>query len=146
MITLEKLLVLKSIEIFKYTPDEVLIELASSASEAFFRAGDTIMRKDDFGDSMFVIVTGKVHILDGETVLAEMGEYDVFGELAALSPEKRTASVVAKQDLLTLKITNKTLYEIMDLNIGLAKGVIHALCQRYRNISKQLHESITVKN
>ena len=132
MITLERLFVLKSVDLFKKTDDEALVELASLATECENSAGETIIRKGDLGSCMYVIVSGKVTVHDGDRVLAELGERTVFGEMAALSPEVRMASVTALQDVFLLKIERDVIYEVMSLNSGLAQGIIEVLCQRAR--------------
>jgi CRP-like cAMP-binding protein len=136
MITIEKLLILKSVKLFEHTPDDVLLELASSLTEVNYLVGETIIHKGEYGSSMFIIVSGKAKILDGETTLAEVGEYDYFGELAVLSPEARIATVVVTEELLALKVTSSVLYELMNLDIGLVKGIILELCDRYRTLAE----------
>lgn|SRR3990167_10645867 len=140
MITLEKLLLLQSAEIFKYTPEEALVELAASTTEEYFTAGDVIIQENEFDDCMYIVVYGRANIMTGDMFLAKAEKNDIFGELAALAPEKRIASVIADTDMLALKISHKIIYEIMELNVGLTKGIIHVLCQRYRHLSMQMRQ------
>ncbi len=135
MITLERLLILKSVDLFKKTDDEALVELAALATECEFKAGETIIRKGELGSCMFVIVSGRVKVHDGDRIIAELGELTVFGEMAALSPEVRIASVTALQDVFLLKIEREVIYEVMSLNSGLAQGIIEVLCQRARSLA-----------
>lgn len=135
MITLEKILALKSVYLFSYTPEEVLVEVALAAREQLYAAGKHIIKKDHFGDTMYVILSGKVKVHDGEIMLAELHGNDVFGELSALLPEKRIASVTALEDTMVLKISSEDLYQLMDLHSGLAKGIIQFLCMRMRERS-----------
>lgn len=136
MITMEKLLVLKSVDLFKKTEDEALVELAMLSTECQYPAGETIFRKGDLGSSMYVIVSGRVKVHDGDRVLTELGERTVFGEISALSPEVRIASVTALEEVLLLKIEREVIYEVMCLNAGLAQGIIEVLCQRARALAK----------
>lgn len=135
MITIEKLLLLKSVPLFKYTPDDILLELAHSLKEHYAAAGEMIMQKGEFGQVMYIIARGKVKVHDKDNVLAELEELDVFGELAALSPEVRTASVTAVENSVLLKINNEMLYDMMEMHIGLVRGIIEVLCQRTRDIA-----------
>jgi CRP/FNR family cyclic AMP-dependent transcriptional regulator len=136
MITMEKLLVLKSADLFKKTEDEALLELAMLASQAHFLSGETIFKKGDVGTCMFVIVEGRVKVHDGDNMLAELGPGEVFGEMAALSPEVRIATVTAMEDVTLLKIEREIIYEVMSLNSGLAQGIIEVLCQRARSLAR----------
>jgi CRP-like cAMP-binding protein len=56
-----------------------------------------IVRKGDPGPEMFLICRGQVEVLsDSGGVIATLKEGDIFGELAVLLGEKRTATVRAK--------------------------------------------------
>lgn len=135
MITLEKVLVLKTVALFKYTPEEILLIVAEAMKEELVEAGQLIIKKGDFGDVMYIIAEGSVKVHDGELVFATLGKREVFGELAALSPEKRIASITAQEDSLLLSIDSELLYDLMDMHSGLAKGIIQMLCHRARLIS-----------
>jgi CRP-like cAMP-binding protein len=100
----EKVLVLKSASLFNQTPDNVLADVAQRVQEISFEAGDLIFNKGDFGDSLYIIISGTVQVWDGPHLLNELGEGDIFGELALLDPAPRSASVktVAPTRLLQL--------------------------------------------
>jgi CRP/FNR family cyclic AMP-dependent transcriptional regulator len=136
MITLEKLLVLKTIPLFKHIPDDILLVVAGTVKEQTVEAGELIIKKDDWGTTMYMIVTGKVkiHHDDDTKKFITLGEREVFGELAALSPEKRIASVTAMEDSLLLTLTHTDLSHLIDMHIGVAKGIISVLCQKIRTI------------
>lgn len=136
MITLEKVLVLKSVGLFANTPDEILVEIALTSQERVFSTGENIIHEDEYNSDMYIIVSGSVKVHDKNKMLAKLGENDVFGELAALSPEKRIASVTALSDTLLLKISSESIYELMELNTELSKGIIQFLCNRIRTIAK----------
>ena len=141
MIALEKLLLLKSVTLFKQTPVDLLMQVVITiVKEQMFSAGERIIEKGDSGTNMFIIVKGQVKVHDGETIIATLSDREIFGELSALSLQPRVASVSAVTDCVLLKISSAGLYEIMHLDIGLAKGIIHALCDRARSMSMQMQE------
>jgi CRP-like cAMP-binding protein len=74
---------LRSVSIFRDTPPDVLSDLASLLSEVKFAADQMIFKKGDYGDSMFIIVDGKVKVHDGELLYNYLGISDVFGEMSA---------------------------------------------------------------
>lgn len=141
MILLEKILLLKSVTLFKQVPDDLLKIIATSAKEKIVNTGDLILQKGEVGRDMFVIVNGRVRVHDDNLFIKELSEGDFFGELAALSFTRRVASVSALTDGLLLKISSATLYEIMDMDVGLAKGIIKALCERMEEMAIQLQIS-----
>ncbi len=138
LITLEKVLILRTVGLFEGTPDDLLAEVAHVAEEVHVAPGDNIIRKGETGESMFVIAEGEVNIHDGEKTLVTLGARQVFGELAALVPEARTASATAKTDALLLEIHREALFHIMETNIQVAEGVIRVLVGRIRQMSAQL--------
>lgn len=142
MDTFEKMLFLKSLSLFQYVKDEVLVSIAGAVEEMTFQPGELIIQKGGLGNTMFMIVEGKVKVHDNDHLLKEMGPHEVFGELAALSPEKRIASVTAIEETVVLKISSTTLYDLMEIQIELAKGIIQVLCQRSRSIANDLRRAL----
>lgn len=138
MNTFEKMLFLKAMPLFKYVNDEVLIDVASVLEEQIVKPGEQIIEKGGIGTTMYMIVAGKVKVHDGDCLLKELGDHEVFGELAALSPAKRIASVTALEETFLLKINNSAFFDLMEMQVDLAKGIIHVLCQRTRSIVSDL--------
>ena len=136
MLTLEKLMLLHDVAIFRHASDETLLELAYLLTEEYVVADQPIVKKGDFGADMYIVAQGKVQVHDGDLVIEELDAHEVFGEIAALSPEARVASVTAIENSLLLKINHEILYDVMARNIGLVKGIIEVLCQRTRNLAK----------
>ena len=124
--------------LFQYVKDDVLLGVASVLEEQLVKPGETVIQKGDLGTIMYMIVTGKLRAHDENRQIKELGGHEVFGELAALSPEKRIASVTALEETLLLKIGSEALYDLMEAQIELAKGIIQVLCQRVRSIAKDL--------
>lgn len=132
MLTIEKTLILKSASIFSETPAEVLAELAQYLDEVEIETGKTIFEKGDPGNSMYIIVSGKVQVHDGERTLNELGDREVFGEMALLDPAPRMASVTALEPTLLLRLGQEPFYEVVDARTEIARGVIRVLSRYLR--------------
>jgi CRP-like cAMP-binding protein len=130
--------------LFRYVKDDVLLGVAAILEEQLVQPGEVIIQKGEMGTIMYMVVTGRVRVHDENQHLKEIGEHDVFGELAALSPQERIASVTALQETLLLKISNRMIYDLMELQTELAKGVIQVLCQRIRTIASDLTQALTL--
>jgi CRP/FNR family transcriptional regulator, cyclic AMP receptor protein len=68
-----------------------------------YRKGKTIVRQGTHGTSAFLIKKGKVEVFvtddaGNKKVLASLKENDLFGEMAMISNDARTASVIALED------------------------------------------------
>jgi len=81
---------------------------------------------------MNIIVDGKVKVHDEDKNFAELAERDVFGELAVLDPEPRSATVTALEDTTLFRLEQEAFYELMAEHIEMAQGVIRSLCRRLR--------------
>jgi CRP-like cAMP-binding protein len=80
-------------------------------------------------------VSGRFVARDGERILRELGPGSTVGELAALAPEPRSASVSALEDGLLLRIDKVLLDELMADRPELARAVIASLVRMLRNSS-----------
>jgi HEAT repeat protein len=134
MLTVEKIMILKGVAMFSRTPEEVLDDLAAILEEVQLKKGDVIFRKGDVGDSMYIIVSGSVRVFDGDKTINVLEAKDIFGELALLDPEPRSASVAALEDTHLFRIDRETFSELMAGSISIVRGVLHVLCERLRRI------------
>jgi cyclic nucleotide-binding protein len=135
MLTIEKVIILKSVHMFAEASDEILSDVAAIVEELDVPAGRVIFEKGEAGDSMYVIVEGAVHVYDGERTICRLGARDIFGELALLDPEPRLASVSAEAPTRLLRLDREAFLELMEANIEIVRGVLHVLCERLRRAS-----------
>ena len=88
LLTIEKVLILKSVDIFSSVPEAQLVDLATIVDTVEYQAGDVIIHKGDLGSSMYIVVDGKARVYEGDQELGILGHRGVFGHLAALDPEQ----------------------------------------------------------
>jgi hypothetical protein len=135
MLLIEKVLMLKTVPMFAKTSEDVLAEMAGLFEEVEYRAGETIFAKGDVGESMYLIVSGRVRVFDGDTKLSELAGKEIFGELALLDPQPRSASVMAIEDARLFRLDGETFSQLMAGNLEIVRGVLHVLCERLRRTS-----------
>lgn len=143
--TVEKVLILRSVNLFKSTPDDALAELGEILTEVEIPSGNNIVQKGEQGSSMFIIVNGKVAVMDGERVLNTLGERAVFGELALLDTEPRSATIRAVEDTLLFRLDQESFYELMSDRVEVAMGTIQMLTGNLRARVREvmeLHEQL----
>lgn len=104
---------LKGLNLFhEFTGDEMqsFLELVDPLT---VKAGDTIVKQDEHGDCMFVVVTGNarvIHRKEGKQFeLAALGPGDFFGELALVDEGPRSADVEAVEDCQMLQISQSVI-------------------------------------
>jgi hypothetical protein len=132
LLTIEKVLILKTVSIFAETPEEILTEVAAILEEVNVKAGAMILQKDDVGRCMYIIVDGRVRVHHGDQTIAYLGARDIFGELAVLDAEPRSASVTAEIDTHLFRLDQDAFYELMADRFEVARGIIRMLCRRVR--------------
>ncbi len=132
MLIIEKILLLKNSDIFKVCKEVDLIDIASICIENHFDKGVTIFKKDDPGNCMYFIHSGKVSIHDKEHELAVLSANEIFGELSLLDSEPRSASATTLTDCILLKIEQELFYDVIATNPDILKGIMRTLCKRLR--------------
>ena len=130
--TLEKVIALKKSSIFSTLPNEILAAVAPLLEESWFENGTTIFKKGELGNCMYIIVQGKVRVHDDDLTLNFLEDGKVFGEMAALDSEPRVASVTAVADTCLLRLAQEPLYELIDEQPDLARGIIRTLSGHLR--------------
>jgi CRP/FNR family cyclic AMP-dependent transcriptional regulator len=137
LLLIEKVLLLKSLNLFKETPENILADLAPIMKEMQYEQGTEIFKEGETGDCMYIIQQGNIKIHKGNTTLAILKEKEVFGELSLLDADTRSASATADTDCILYKIDQEPFYELMDERPEVAKGFIKILCQRLRTMNEK---------
>lgn len=130
--TVEKVLFLKSIDLFSQIPGEDLAQVALISTEETREPGEEIFGEGESGDALYLVLDGKVRVHLQEKVIAELGERECFGEMAILDAAPRSASVTAIDGTNLLKISREDFQEIMTEKPEIALGIIKVLSRRLR--------------
>ncbi len=146
MIALEKLLLLKTVILFKQMPEDLLLEIINTiVKEKLVPANLEILNKNSINSTMYIIVSGRVKVHDGDTLITELGEREIFGELSSLTHLPAVSSITTLTECLFLTISSSALYELMDIEPGMSKGIIQALCARTQSMSQQIRDLLHAK-
>ncbi len=100
-------MILRQVEIFRGLDDAQLEQIVVISHEQIYDEGTSIFRQYDDGDAIFFIGSGQVEVQvkteDGGTRAAiYLGEGQVFGEMALIDQGKRSASVLAIANSVTI--------------------------------------------
>ena len=120
------------IQIFADVSEETLVDIATATSVEHLHPNEVVFEKDSWGTSMYIVARGRVRVHDEVHTIAELGEREVFGELAAIIPEPRLASVTAIEETTLFRINNTVLAELLADNFQITEGIIRVLCHRIR--------------
>lgn len=106
--------------------------LAADAVVRRLSAGQWLMRRGDPGDSLHLVLSGRLEILDaGGAVIRVLGAPSAVGELALLTGAPRTASVRVRRDADLLRISadrfGQLLADAPELGVALARYLARLL-------------------
>ena len=119
---------------FRDLGPDLLRGIESSMFERRFEAGEPLMRQGDAGDSLMVVQEGEVEVfvtIDGARhVLKRAGAREVFGEMALLTREPRTASVIALTPVRVLVLPAEDFHRLARSQPSLAEVLSRLTAQR----------------
>ena len=137
--TIERVLFLKGVDAFGGLPTDVLADVAGLLHEVVVPAGQTIVRKGEEGTSMFLVVDGRVRVDDDGQELNHLGPRSVFGELALLDAEPRSASVDSTEPSMLFRLDQEPFFELMtdrpEVLRQMLRGVIATLRARLADVA-----------
>jgi CRP/FNR family cyclic AMP-dependent transcriptional regulator len=102
----------------------------SNIETKFIKAGGVIFREGDEAHELFVIKSGQVRIQLGNRTLAELSANDVFGEMALIDNEPRSATALAVTDVELVAVSEKQFLFLVGQTPYFAVKVMRVLVQR----------------
>ncbi len=144
--SIERLLMVRGVPIFKELRDDFLVRLAAIMNEVSFPSGRTIFSEGQEGRSLYIVVSGRVRVHLGDKDLAVLDKGSCFGEMSLFDAEPRSASVTAIANTECLVLTQQQLYEAIDETPGIAINIIRLLSRRIRSQNLQLNELQAAKH
>ena len=97
--------------------------------------GEIIFDKGDPGDVMYVVKSGKVSLVKGDTVLEVVDANGVFGEMALVDSEPRSARAVAASDCELIPVDPKWFYFMVEQTPFFARHVMKVMADRLRRVT-----------
>ena len=123
---------LASVDLLTTLDSEGRRRLAAAAADHVFAAGEAIVRQGAAGDSMFVVLRGRVRVTlepsGQEVAVIETG--GCFGEMSLLTGDPRTATVRAIDDTQVLEIRAREFRDLVLTDPGLLTHVSHLVSER----------------
>jgi CRP/FNR family transcriptional regulator, cyclic AMP receptor protein len=138
--SIDRLLLVRGVPIFKELRDDFLVRLASIMNEVSYPSGKMIFAKGQEGRSLYIVVVGQVRVHLGEQELATLDKGSCFGEMSLFDAEPRSASVTAISGCDCLVLTQQQLYEAIDETPDIAVNIIRLLSRRIRSQNIKLNE------
>jgi len=128
---------IRRIDIFKSLEENEVDALSQRITQHQFEAGKSIVKKDDPGESMYIVVEGLLFVyadLNGEgTTTTRVGKLipgDFFGEMSLLTGEPRSATVEAATDTVVYEITRSDIEDLLAERPNIATRITQVVAQR----------------
>ena len=140
----EEVQILRNIPLFARMEPSKLKLLAFTSERISFHGGDLLFRQGDAADCAYILISGDAEVLvdtpQGQACVATLGRNDIVGEIAILIDVPRTATVRAKTDLTTLRISKDLFFRLVTEFPQMAIEIMRELAQRLEKTTSQLRE------
>lgn len=140
---------LKKIPLFRECTNQELIKIEKLMQKVTFNAGDVLFRRGDVGDALYLIREGVVEVLvpspeaeNMEVVVAVIEAGDLFGEMALVEGEPRSATIRARTEAKLLRIKKQYFDDLMkhehEIAFKIYRRLTIILSQRLRDTTERL--------
>jgi len=145
--TAEFAVMLKKNPMFADLGTDELQRISGLCHTRHLKAGEMLFRKGDPGDSLFGLRRGQIRIEAGASggsrqTLNFMGPGDLFGEVAVLDGQSRTADATAGEPSELFVLRREDFLGFLEREPHVAIKIIQLLCQRIRWQSERMEESV----
>ncbi|MBW1613613.1 MAG: protein kinase [Deltaproteobacteria bacterium] len=109
---------IKDLPFFKTFTENQIDQIVSACDLVKVEKGETIIKEGEIDDSFYILISGQVVVKIGTKKLAVLEKGQCFGEMAYLTGEARTATIITKEECILLKVSS-TLLEGLSKDIQL---------------------------
>ena len=143
----EEVQILRNIPLFARMDASKLKLLAFTSERMTFPGGDILFRQGELADCAYIVIGGDAEVLvdtpKGQVCVATLGRNDIVGEIAILIDVPRTATVRAKTDLTTLRISKDLFFRLVTEFPQMAIEIMRELAHRLEKTTSQLREAMS---
>ncbi len=125
---------LKHVPLFATLSKRRLRALARASVIGEYRDGENIVKAGTSGSDLYVILDGRVNVLQGGGIVARMAAGEMFGEISLLDPGPRTADVIAEGPTRCLHLSGRDFQDALEADPKLAISVLQAVGKRLRQL------------
>jgi anion transporter len=133
---------IRSVLIFSELSREDIAKVLGKMEEITFSAGTTIVKQGDQGDAFYLIQSGAVQVIvdsggGNSEVVAVFGPKDGFGEMALLSGEKRSATIVSVKETTLWRLKREDFDELIEKHPTVLRQFCATLSKRLTYLDRQ---------
>lgn len=104
-----------TLSIFQWVEKDVVNTILEKSEKENYHPWDIILQQwDESNGKWYIITSGEVDIIIDQNYRTTLWEWNIFGEIALLNEEQRTATVLAKTDLEVIILTQDSLIDLIN--------------------------------
>jgi CRP/FNR family cyclic AMP-dependent transcriptional regulator len=131
--------------LFDGIDDDELTRIAQTMTRRRFRRDEVIFHEGDPGDSLHVVVEGRVKITresaeGDEAIVVILAPGDSFGELVLLDGAPRSATATAMEPSETMTMSRTTFVDLVEGGSPFRTQLLTGIARRIRRLTDQLAE------
>lgn len=111
---------------------------ANETNAVTLAPGQTLFSKGDTGHQMFVVKSGEVQIVDGAVVFETISPGGIFGEMALISKDPRSATAKAKTESVVIPVDEKRFLYLVQQTPLFALRVMDVMSARLRAMNARV--------
>ena len=142
----EEVEILRNIPLFAKIDPSKLKLLAFTSERLTYAPNDTLFEQGDTGDAAYILIGGEADVIvstpGGPLVVATLKQNEIVGEIAILCDVPRTATVRAKTQLTSLRITKDLFFSLVIEFPEIAVEIMRELAARLERTTTQLREAV----
>lgn len=104
---------LRQIPLFQHLAYAELVRVINVSRAREVPKGEVIIRQGDEGDALYIVLEGRVRVDQSGTEVAMLGPGRHFGEMSLVDNEPRSATVVAEEATLLIRIVRDDFYNLL---------------------------------
>jgi CRP/FNR family transcriptional regulator len=138
-----KLELIRRLPLFATLTEDELADVAAVAEPVHFDRDETVFNEGEYSNSCYMITSGHASAVrehrDGRAItLARFGPGDLFGELAMLDDQRRSATIRALDELNAIAIAGDEMRRLLRVHPGIGIKMIANLAQKLRQTNERL--------
>ncbi|MDO8990019.1 MAG: EAL domain-containing protein [Sideroxyarcus sp.] len=102
-----------------------------------FPAGEIIFKEGDPGNSAYIIEEGSVEVGVSSSQHARLGKGEMFGEIALIDQQPRTATVRAVENTVLIPIPRQLVKELLEKTDPVVRHLLLTILERFRSTRNQ---------
>ena len=120
---------LTGVSLFRHLTHREVVEVQHAAEVVTARAGETVFEEGTTGDSLHIILRGRLRVTRGSTLIRELQAGSHVGEMALLSARPRSATVRVDEDVRMLVISRDAFTDLVRRNQSLGIKLLWSFAQ-----------------